>query len=182
MAKMPKIFGRNKKSAEDIAAMRKRNAGHAKERVEAKPFHRPGSEERRKLTPESSQWDRVNARFKDDNTRFTQNGGFGAVGRAGVKGAIVGAGAEGSMEYMSGGDFWEGAKGGAVKGAAVGAGFRTVKQRTGAQSYFGDNGIRQTMGKQREQYGAGVRSLLRNQKDVKAAEEWVTKNTKDRFK
>lgn len=107
---------------------------------------------------------------------------MGGVGRAGMKGAIIGAGTEGSIEYMSGGDFWEGAKGGAVKGAMVGAGFRTVKQRTGAQDYFGDNGIRQTMAKQRDQYGAGVRSLLRNQKDVKAAEEWVTKNTKERFK
>lgn len=182
MPKMPKIFGGNKKTPEEIQAMRKRNAEHAKEKVERKPFHRPGSEELRKLTPESSQWDRVSARFKDDNTRFTHNGGFGAVGRAGAKGAIIGAGTEGSIEYMSGGDFWEGAKGGAVKGAMVGAGFRTVKQRTGAQDYFGDNGIRQTMGKQREQYGAGVRSLLRNQKDVKAAEEWVTKNTKERFK
>ena len=134
------------------------------------------------LKKDADQLDRVGARFKDDNLRFSANGGWGGVGRAAVKGAVIGGGTEGSIEYMSGGSFWEGAKGGAVKGAMVGTGFRAVKQRTGAQTYFGEKGILKTMEGQREAYGAGVRSLIRNQRDVKAAENWVTKNTKDRLR
>lgn len=134
------------------------------------------------LNNKSDMADRFMARVKDSNIRFGNNGGWGGVGRASVKGAVIGGTTQGSIEYMSGGDFWDGAKGGAMKGAVIGGSFRTAKQRTGAETYFGKKGIRQTALDQQAKYGAGVRSLIRNQRDVKAAEDWVTKNTKDRFR
>lgn len=134
------------------------------------------------LNNKSDHLERLGARFKDSNIRFGVNGGWGGVGRAAVKGAVIGGGTEGSIEYMSGGSFWEGAKGGAMKGAMVGGGMRTAKQRTGAQTYFGEQGIRSTAAGQREKYGAGVRSLLRNQTHVKKTEEWMRQKGRDTFK
>jgi hypothetical protein len=43
-----------------------------------------------------------------------------------IKGAMIGGGIGGTTEWAQGGDFWEGAKGGAIKGGMAGAGYAAL--------------------------------------------------------
>lgn len=100
---------------------------------------------------------------EDMGIRFKANGGLGGVGRGAVQGAAMGGVVGGSIESMQGGDFWDGAKSGAMMGATGMAGLRAAKQATGAQSYFrGNNNIMGTYNRQTEQYGVGVKALMMN--------------------
>lgn len=120
--------------------------------------------------------DMIAGKFADSNARFGANGGWGGVGGAALRGAVVGGLGNGTFEAAQGGSFWDGAKSGAFYGAAGTAGFRVAKQRTGAKTYFGKDGIRQTNARRNQAYGimdgdkntgAGVRALLGNQATAK---------------
>lgn len=53
---------------------------------------------------------------------FSQSGGLKGLGRRVLGGAAVGGATTGTISALRGGDFWEGAKGGALAGGAAGAG------------------------------------------------------------
>jgi len=100
---------------------------------------------------------------EDMGRRFKANGGWGGVGRGAVQGAAIGGLAGGTVESMQGGDFWDGAKSGAMMGATGMAGLRAAKQATGAEKFFrGPNNIASTYSRQTEQYGVGVKALMLN--------------------
>lgn len=120
--------------------------------------------------------DMLAGKFADSNARFGANGGWGGVGGAALRGAVVGGVGNGTFEAAQGGSFWDGAKSGAFYGATGTAGFRIAKQRTGAKTYFGKDGIKQTNARRNQAYGimdgdkntgAGVRALLGNQATAK---------------
>jgi len=109
---------------------------------------------------------------EDIGTRFKGNGGWGGVGRGAVQGAAIGGLAGGTVESMQGGDFWDGAKSGAMMGATGMAGLRAAKQATGAKTMFrGENNIMNTYNRQTEQYGVGVKALMMNNRMANKAKD-----------
>lgn len=109
---------------------------------------------------------------EDIGTRFRGNGGWGGVGRGAVQGAAIGGLAGGTVESMQGGDFWDGAKSGAMMGATGMAGLRAAKQATGAKTLFrGENSIMNTYNRQTEQYGVGVKALMMNNRMANKAKD-----------
>jgi len=109
---------------------------------------------------------------QDMSHRFKSNGGMGGVGRSAVRGAVGGGVIGGSLESMQGGDFWDGAKSGALIGATGMAGARSLKQATGAQSYLrGEHNILNTYRKQTDNYGVGVKALMTNNRMVNKSKE-----------
>lgn len=109
---------------------------------------------------------------QDAKHRFNTNGGLGGVGRSAVRGAVGGGIIGGGLESMQGGDFWDGAKSGALVGATGMAGARSLKQATGAQSYLrGEHNILNTYRKQTDNYGVGVKALMTNNRMVNKSKE-----------
>lgn len=109
---------------------------------------------------------------EDAKARFRGNGGWGGVGRGAVQGAAIGGLAGGTVESMQGGDFWDGAKSGAMMGATGMAGLRAAKQATGAKTMFrGENSIMNTYNRQTEQYGVGVKALMMNNRMANKAKD-----------
>lgn len=117
---------------------------------------------------------------EDMGRRFKANGGWSGVGRGAVQGAAMGGLAGGTVESMQGGDFWDGAKSGAMMGATGMAGLRGAKQATGAKTFFrGPNNIANTYSRQTEQYGVGVKALMMNNEMATKAKSVMNWRKKD---
>ena len=71
---------------------------------------------------------------------FTQAGGMKGLGRRVLGGAAIGGATTGTISALRGGDFWEGAKGGALAGGLGGVGRHGYQMgQTGAASSLGSS-------------------------------------------
>lgn len=69
-----------------------------------------------------------------------EKGGFSSAwsmaGHHAIRGAVGGAAVGGTLSVMNGGDFWDGAKAGAFKGASIYTGLRMGAAATGAENWM----------------------------------------------
>lgn len=75
---------------------------------------------------DASLWDKIQVYHTSAKREIGKEGYGKFINRAVQFGAIGGA-AAGAIEWSQGGSFWEGAKSGAVTGAAVGGGYQYIK-------------------------------------------------------